>query len=208
MTEKKKKIIGPLELITLLLAIGLIGYIVLQNGGIGMMEKTEHIEIIDNPRQGETKKRVRKYEYKEDSEDVEAVLRQIANQYAGERINRKTEKKLEDAGMSKGEVNFLKGVQAKKRERPEMDSVDWLAVFNASRKTYAKVKSVFENAGIDVEETEDKVTSKIVNDVTANVFYSKLEEVFNISEADAKAFAQKGERALSDWARFVEENKE
>lgn len=207
MSGEKKKILGPFEIITFLLAIAIIAYIVFQQDGIDIMERTEQIEIVDNPGYASEKKKVRKYENPQSEENIEAVLRQIANEYTTKDVNPEAEKKLEKAGMSKGEVNYLRGLKERKTTMKEEESIDWLAVFNASRKTYAKVKSVFEKAGIEIEETEDKVVSGLINEVAAKTFYTKIEETFNISEAEARAFAQKGERTLSDWARFMEENK-
>jgi hypothetical protein len=45
------------------------------------------------------------------------------------------------------------------------------------------------------------------NELVANMVYSKIEELFQIPEEKARAFGETGKKAMSDWAKFVDENK-
>lgn len=206
MSERKKKIFGPIEIFAFLATVGILAFLGLKQSGGRFMERTEQIEIIDNPSHNGGKKQKRKYE-STNEESVEAILEQLADQYSGGKASY-PKQQLEDAGISKDEMEFLEEVKEKKLRENEAPSIDWFSVLRSSHKTYAKVKSVFENAGIDVDQAESNLTSKLANEVAARTVYSKIEEVFNIPEDDARAFAQKGEKALSDWARFVEEKKQ
>ena len=40
------------------------------------------------------------------------------------------------------------------------------------------------------------------------IFIDQIATAFNISEDEVRAFAQKGEKAVSDWAAFIEKNSE
>ena len=200
MSIKKKKIFGPLEITIFIAAIGLLAYIGLKSGGGSIIEKTESLEITNNPK-GSAEPKIRKDQPSED-ESVEAVLRQISDQFSGETGDYQEQKKKEKEVMSADERAFLEEV---KEKNPDKDSTtDWFSILRASHKTYTKVKSAFESAGIDVKAAEN-LTSSLANEVAAKAVYSKLEETFGIPEKEAKAFAEKGEKALSDWAWFVEE---
>ncbi len=208
MENKKKKLFGPIELFAFIATVGVLGFLAFKGGGGSIMERTEHVEITDNPRTVGGPKKKREY-YPTDDESVEMILQQIADQYGnGSTSSWKTQKKLKEAGMTEDEVEFLEEVKEQKKTENPSKSVDWFAVLRSSHKTYSKVKSVFEKAGIDVEKAGGDVTSKLANEVAARTFYSKMEEMFDISKEDSKAFAKKGEQALSDWARFVEEKRQ
>ncbi|MFT5386308.1 MAG: hypothetical protein ACI8VT_002853 [Saprospiraceae bacterium] len=204
MIEKKKKIFGPLEISLFIGAMLLLAYIGLKSGGGNVMEKTETVEITDNPMQSGGEERAkRKFSEKED-ESVEMILQQIVDQFSKGETDFQGQKKSEKIVMSEDEKAFLEEVKERKEPEVKNDSVDWFSILRASHQTYTNVKSVFEDAGIDVSAAEN-VTSALANEAAANVFSAKMKEMFDIPEKDTKAFAKKGEKALSDWARFVEE---
>ena len=202
--EKKKKIFGPIEIFAFLATVGILGYIALKGGGGSILERTETVEITDNPNFVGGEKKAKKSR-NEDEESVEMILGQIADQYSSGKSTQSTPKQLEKAGMSKDELEYLEEVKQKKKVEESDDSIDWFSVLRTSHKTYSNVKSAFEKAGINVESVEGNVASKLANEVAARSFYNKLEEMFDIPSEDARAFAEKGEKAVSDWARFVEE---
>lgn len=47
--SEKRKLLGPLEWTMFVLAICILGYIVLQKGGIHVIEQSATTEIVDNP---------------------------------------------------------------------------------------------------------------------------------------------------------------
>lgn len=204
MSENKKKIFGPLEIFTVLLVIALLAYMAMKNGGISIMERTETVEILDKP--NNENRQPRKYRPTEE-EHVDNILRQIADQYAGKpsQTNTQVRKEAIKKEMSPDEMAYLESVKQKEQKKSKQESIDWFTVLSTSHKTYKRVKSVFEKAGIDVGQAEANVGAKLVDEVAARTFYSKMEELFDIPEEEARAFAGKGEKALSDWARFVDE---
>jgi len=202
--EKKKKIFGPIEIFAFLATVGILAYIVLKGGGGSILERTETVEITDNPNFVGSEKKAKEYRADEE-ESVEMILEQIADQYSNDTPAQSTQKQLKNAGMSKDELKYLEEVKQKKKVEKKDDSLDWFSILRTSHKTYSNVKSAFEKAGINVESVEGNVASKLVDEVAARSFYNKLEEMFDIPSEDARAFAEKGEKAVSDWARFVEE---
>ncbi len=210
MSEAKKKIFGPLEISVFVIAVILLAYIGLKSGGGSIIEKTEQVEITNNPNNGGREGPRKKHQSSTENESIEMVLRQIADQYSSGTGTTKgqTKKKLDKIPMTKDEMAFLEEVKEKNKDKIKEDkSTDWFSILRASHKTYTKVRSTFEKAGIDVEAT-DNITSALANEVAAKTVYSKLEELFDIPEQETKAFAKKGEKAISDWARFVEENRQ
>jgi len=201
---EQKKIFGPLEIVVFLITVGLLAYMAFKSGGINITERTETVEIVDDLKEQDARRAPRKYRETEE-ENVDVILRQIADQYSGKPSNTPVQKEVKSQQMSQDELAYLESVKQKEKQKRKAESVDWFSVLSASHKTYKKVKSAFENAGIDVEKAENNVTSKLVNEVAARSFYNKMEEMFDIPKEDAKAFAAKGEKALSDWARFVDE---
>jgi predicted transcriptional regulator len=204
MLEKKKKIFGPLEIIVFIAAMLLLVYIGIKSGGGNVFERKETVEITDNPKQSGGEERAKRKLSEKEDESVEMILQQIADQFSKGETDFQAQKKLEKTVMTQDEKDFLEDVKKRKEPEAVSDSVDWFSILRASHKTYTKVKDVFENAGIDVSAAEN-VTSGLANEAAANALSAKMKEMFNIPEKDTKAFAKKGEKALSDWARFVEE---
>lgn len=207
MSEPKKKIVGPLELTVFIGVLILLAYIVLKSGGGSIIERTETVEIVnDNNRIGKAQNE--NYRSQDKDAGVEEILRQIEDQYSGTPgTTPSSDKSVPSAKMSKDERQYLESVKEEKEKKARDEGVDWFSVLRASHKTYKNVKSVFEKAGIDVQAAEN-VTSELANEAVARSFYSNLEKTFQIPEEEARAFAGKGQKALSDWARFVEEKDE
>lgn len=204
--SQKKKIIGPVEWASIIALLGLLVYMGLRYGDGTLVQKTETVELTDNPSQGGDNA-PKRYIDRGKEANVDAILRQIADQYGDDYVVSKNDPILEDAGMSKSEAKFLETV--KKQKKKDVDSkqdVDWFSILRTSHKTYKKVKSALEDSGIEFDEVEDKVSTALINEAASRTFYSKLERTFGISEERSKSFAEEGSRAVSDWARFVEEN--
>ena len=208
MSESKKKIFGPIEIFAFLATVALLAYIGLKSGGGSIVERTESVELIEDRSRIGGSQENRKYR-QDNEESVETILRQIADQYSGKPVKKaKVQQQMKAAKMSEDELEYLEKVKQEKKKENTDQSIDWFAVLKTSHKTYKNVKSAFQKAGIDVETAEDNVTSKLVNEVAARSFYAQIEELFDIPEKETRAFAEKGEKAVSDWARFVEEKTE
>jgi len=204
--EPKRKIIGPLELGVLVIALGLIAYILLKSSGGNVYERSEKTQIVDNPSVEERKKQIRNYEMQDDDR-VEVILQQLSEHYT-DNTPAPVESINEEKAISEDEMNFFEDV--KKRKAQDTNTIspsDWLAILQTSHKTYKKIKSVFEDADASGKPVkEDNVSRLLQNELVANTVYSRIEELFGIPEAEVKNFADQGKKAVSDWAEFVEEN--
>ena len=201
------KILGPVELVVLIVALLLIAYILLKNQGGSVYEKSETIQIIDNPQMEGGERQVRNYEMREE-ERVEVILQQLSEDFTEENNSSVKERINIDNAISDDELNYLEEVKQKhKEEEAFISPSDWLSILQASHKTYSKLKSVFEEAdSANKKVKEDNVSNLLENAIVAKNIYSKIEELFNIPEEDARAFAKQGKKAISDWAEFVEQN--
>ncbi|MFK7806367.1 MAG: hypothetical protein AB8F74_01075 [Saprospiraceae bacterium] len=214
-TPRKTSLVGPLELIMLILGLGIIAYIMLQDGDGGgkLMERTETIKILDNP--SGSKEKARRYE-PENEESVEALLQNLAEQFSEEEKNagkskssqaKPTYGKSADQ-LSKDEKKYYEDVRQKASIQDRIETArDWYRILSASQKTYAQVKDIF---GETARLPEDKVNAENVNKElekqgASDDFYKKLSESFQIDPEDVKAFGRTGKRALSDWAEFVQQ---
>ncbi len=210
MSAPKKKILGPIEIVSFLAAIIIIGYITLKSNGGKVYERAESTEITNNPTgEGQTYSGRRANTQREDQK-VEDILRQISDQFGEDKVVRSVPNdKSSQPSMSKDELNYINQVRNKKKEDARTDEeIDWFSILKASHKTYSKVKNVFEDAGIDIGDAERGVSTALVNEAAERTIYRKLEEYFDIPPEKTKDFAQKGQQKISDWARFVDENKE
>lgn len=199
--QPRKKIMGRFEWFSLIVAMGIIGYIVLAKFGIHVVEQTESIEIVDKPSRNKNARNVRQYEgvTKHSDTEVEYMLREVAAQFS----NGKNEVSTDLHGLSRDELKYLNEVKKKNSSYDSSYSTrDWFSILQTSYSTYSKLKSIFNeptNAADIKKEMKDKER--------ANTIYDQLSNVFNISKEEAKSFARKGGESLSDWASFVEENR-
>ena len=119
---------------------------------------------------------------------------------------RNENKKMRELGLSKDEQKYYKKIKEKSALDEKIESAkDWWNVLNASAKTYGKVKDIFQE--VKGEHVEEENVGKLLQDAkSANDFYKNLKKTFNVSEEDAKNFADKGAKAVSDWVEFIEKN--
>ena len=205
--DSKRKIISPVELTILIVALLFIAYIVLKNTGGSVYERSETIQIIDNPSVEGEERQVRNYEMREE-ERIEVILQQLSEQYTEENNTTPRDRINYDQTLSEDELNYLDEVKERhKQEEQFISPSDWLSILQTSHKTYNKIKSVFEDADTSGKEVkENNVSNMLDNAIIAKNVYSKIEALFQIPEDDAKAFAEQGKKAMSDWAWFVEQN--
>lgn len=204
----ERKIIGPMELVILLVALLLIAYIVLKSNGGNVYERNENVQIVDNPEEEGGKKQIRNFEM-QNEDRVEVILQQLSEHYVDENNTTPKDRLIPDKAISDDEMNYLEEVKEKHKQQEDtsLNPSDWYSILKTSHKTYNKIKSVFEDADASGKAVkEDNVSKMLENAIVANTIYSKIEELFQIPEEDAKAFAKQGKKAVSDWAQFVEQN--
>ena len=206
---KSKSILGPFEKIVLVVAVVTLIYAAFKRGGYKVAEKTEEIQIIDNPHSDKSNKKTRTFKPQADSESVDAVLSEIANQFskAGHRDGLKNEKRLKEMGLSEDEADYFEEVKNNHELDEAVQSArDWYNILKTSHQTYGKVKSMFES--ISESATEDQKVDEVLQDENkSQEVYYKMQDWFDIPADDVRAFAKKGKKALSEWAEFVEESK-
>ena len=88
------------------------------------------------------------------------------------------------------------------------NAADWFTTLKSAHDTYQKLQSVFSEAsGQAPNEIEKEGLESIwENAADAEAIFSQLRKTFNISEAQSREFARRGQQTLSDWAQFIEEN--
>ncbi len=207
--SEKRKLLGPIEWTMFILAICILGYIVLQKGGIHVVERSETIEIVDNPSTTDFRQKSRPYREGKTDESVEAVLKELAVQFSEkEEAHSETTQKMAEEGMSRDEVKYYKDVKEKYEAFDKIkDAKDWFKVLKSANDTYRKLQSTFGKAAGQSPEAvaSTDVESVLRNANSAKNVYANLKKYFGISEEEAQAFAERGKRTLSDWAQFVEE---
>jgi hypothetical protein len=196
----------------LILGLGIIAYVTLQSGGGKVMEQTETIKILDQP--NGPKEKARRYNTSNE-ESVESLLRSMAEQFseegkAGSSPKRRKEtntKKAPIKKLSSDEKKYYEGVRKKASFRDQIETAkDWYSILSTSQKTYSKVKEIFGEAARQPEEKVDpnNLNQQLKTAGSSADFYQKLSETFQIKAEDIEAFGRTGQRALSDWAEFVE----
>ena len=76
-----------------------------------------------------------------------------------------------------------------------------------SHQTYKKVKSTFEELGVDVDEfvNVENASSLLSNPLISKSVFQKIEEEYGIPADQVEAWAKKHGHQIEDWAAFVEE---
>ena len=205
--KNKKSILTWFEKAVFLLAVGIILFLVFQRGGYKLAEKSEEITIVDNPTQAnrEQKKRVYTPKPSDEEQSVDDMLGEIAKEFSND--NNIETNKINQLDLPKDEVEYLQEVKTQHEMDKTLQSAkDWFQVLKTSHQTYSKVKSLFES--VDKKAVQKNKLDQLLKDQKdANEIYNKMEELFGITPEQVTSFARKGERALSDWAEFVEEEK-
>ena len=213
---EKKKIINKFEIGITILAFFIITYLFLQSKGINLTQKTETIEITDNPtsKRGYDKEKRAAERSKRDHE-VENMLRKIDGRnknrdYAPEPVVNAHDG---SAKRTADEERFFNKVKSKYVDIAKKDeSVDLYHILKSSKNTYLKVRDFFQDPAdkdkSEVEKIAEDVGFLLQNKSIANNIYQQIEDQFGIPAEKSKDFATKGKKAISDWAEVVEKNKE
>ena len=207
-TKKKKGLMSGFDKIVLFLALGILAYVALQRGGFKVTEKAEEVTIVDNPhsKEGNQKKRVYTPPPKAERESVDRILDEIARLFSDS--GQAETDRLKEMGLEEDEAEYLSDVKTRHEfDESIQNAKDWLSLLKTSHSTYQKVKSMFEE--IDQQAVEKEKLDGIMRDQSeAEEVYSKMKDLFGISNEDVTEFARKGKSALRDWAEFVEEQQE
>jgi len=206
--HKKRRIIRPYEIVLLVLVGFVLLHFSLKSMGVDTVKRSEEVSWLDQPSGPE--KFIPPVVDEQRERSVDEVLNNIAVQFAEDKSkNRVTSKReLKEKGLSEDEAQFYKDIQ--QREGNERRSpADWIGTVQTSYKTYKTVKSIFEKMdGTNDDEVDAEDMNKVLSDPELkDITFAHLERTFQISRPMIEAFANRGSRALSDWATFIDQNK-
>jgi len=202
--EAKRKLLGPIEIVSLIIGLGIIAYLGFKNGGV--MTRTENVVVHEKPRDVQSKPSP----FKEQSRDqsVEAMLHELADHFSDTSQRSKKTAKKATKTIPKDEAKFYEKVKQKESLSDKVKSTaDWLRVLRTSQKTYSKVRSILGETARKAPNSvnSDNISQNLKSDSSQEAFFRNLSESFNISEKDIKAFSNTGKNAISDWAEYIQE---
>lgn len=209
MANQEKKILSKFEWFLLLVALGIVAVVLLQNQGIQPVETVEKTRISEIDESTKYKDST-PYGTKKDSKDH---LNSLADYFSKNRATAKSEGK--DVGFNwsslkveKDEEKYLKDKYGNAISKEP--SRDWLSAISDSYNTYKSVKSAFEELGIDTDKfiNAENASKALSNPIIANSIYQKMENDFGIPAERSRDFAEKNKQNLEKWASFVEQEME
>ena len=210
MSEERRGILGGMEKILLLVAIGIIVYIGLKNGGFNMVERTEEVKVIDKPHAQWQKDDTHHYQKRkrEKKERVDAMLRDLARDFS-ENQRPPSGSNWGNIDISEDEIDYYQRAPERYSDlRSSFEQAsEWYTFLKTSQKTYSTLKTVFSEMTGKPEDgiQADDINMLMNNDSDANNVYHKIEDLFHIPKTEIESFAQNGKKALSDWAEFIEQ---
>ena len=94
------------------------------------------------------------------------------------------------------------------KDNPTRSATDWFDLLSKSYTTYTRVKTVFNDLGIDADKVinVENASRVLSNPVVAASVYEKIEREFGIPAEKSAAFAERNKNNLEGWTKFVEEN--
>ena len=197
--SEEKKILSKFEWFLLIVSLGLLAVVVLQNQGIHAVETVTHTEISD-AKEVSKKAVIRK---KERSKELNELIEYFATNRAKAHAE-KTSFDWNSLKIAKDEENYLKNKYGD--AVAENPSGDWLSYITTSYNTYKSVKATFEAVGLDADEIINTKNARkaLANPIIANSIFQKLEDDFGIPAERSRAFAEENQQNLENWAGFVE----
>ncbi len=139
---------------------------------------------------------------------VDEVLRDIARLFAGEVFSDPREREKAQAHirqLSEDEKKYYNEVKKEHSLSDQLrDAENWLHILQASRNTYREVQGIF---GASDESTASDISDVLGDPATASKAYRRLYDLFGISEAESRAFADQGNTSVSDWAAWIQKQK-
>ena len=205
MEERKRSLISPFETLILCLGIGIIAYVIYQNNGAKIIEKTEQVEIVQNPKVTTKYKPKPPKVLENRDKNIDQILATLAHQFSESSpatIEKKdSPKKIEKLALTTDELNFYKKINDRyKFDDRIKNTQDWFTVLKTANKTYHKVKSLFQN----FNQANTAANGLALSEKgTTEPFSTQMEQMFDIKEEKLQGFAQKAEQKISDWAVFI-----
>jgi len=198
--SEERKIMGTLEWTLLIITAAILAYIVLQNQGIHVVERTGETEVLDQTEIRKKKKedtKQERYPTQNRESEVDQVLRDLAREFAGG----ESTVAAENTSMSKDEEKYIREVKKKtEQENPAMTALEWFKVIQKSHQTYNKVKDFFDTTPAPVKEQ-----SMVAREQSNEDWTTKVSRELGIPEDNARELAASGQYALSEWAKLMEE---
>jgi len=200
--EKRKKILGPLEVITFLAGIGLVLFITVRNGGCQILQRTESTELINNPGSNDWQETRRPYK-PERKESVDKTLSQIAEQFSANQPTYRSD--LQKKGISEEEISFYDQLKNKYGSQVS-NAKSWYQILKTAQSTYQQMDRIFSSVSGQPAETlrPDDLQQLFDDPRQAATLLRQFQEAFDVSPASVEQFARQGSHRLSEWARFFE----
>lgn len=191
--SEQGKIIKPYEIALFVIAMLMIGYVITNKYGCFLATKSEKMEWTDGSSHDKLKRPKTNSEGTHLERETEETVRELSELFANTSSKTKTEGSIKRLGLTEDEEKYYKKLRSDYGfEKEVKQAQDWFSVLKTAGKTYQTMQDIFQ-----VEKPE-KGTD----------FYLELESQFGIPSALSKEFARQGKQKVSDWALFVEENKE
>ena len=203
---EKKQILSKFEWFLLLVSLGILALVFLQNQGIHPIKTVENTEITKVDEQDSYKDSTPFGTKKNNKEHLSSLADYFSKNRAEAKADGKdTGFKWSSLKISKDEEAYLKNKYGEPVEKEP--SRDWLSAISDSYNTYKSVKSAFEELGIDADKiiNVENASKALSNPIIANSVFEKIEKDFGIPAEKSKAFATKNQHDLEKWASFVEQ---
>jgi hypothetical protein len=213
MAEQEKKILSKFEWFLLIIALGILAMVILQNQGIHVIETVENVELkAANELENRSERPIKTRETTKQSPNKDR-LESLAAYFAQNRATAKSEGKRTDFNWSSLKLPDDEKDYLKNRYQDEDSSnsnTDWLDLLSKSHKTYKSVKSIFNDLGIDTDKVinAENASKALSNPIIANSIYQKIEDDFGIPAEKSRSFATKHRQTLEKWSQFVEQELE
>ncbi len=203
--EKRSKIIGPFEWITLLLGIGLIGYLTLHKAGYKMVERSAETTFIDPSNSHQLSPAPRKTSKSE--VQVNKMLAEMAATFnenqPSQNSSTASNSMQQKWNLSESEASFYDKIQKNSTWQDKFQSTsDWFKFLNTSRKTYLELENLFSELSPN-QKAETSAKAILENEAAASDFYQKMEDRYDLPNQEAYSFFQQGKNNLEDWAAFL-----
>ena len=181
------------EIVLAVIGILIIGYLVMNQYGCPLVSHSETTEWTDGSSHDQLKPS-NNDNNKEIDTQTEAVVQELAEIFAEDPAgNNRGRTANATRYLSKDERAYYQEIRKEYAFDEQLEKAkDWYNILSTASQTYQTMESIF---------------NKNKPDEAPNDFYDELEERFHIPKTASQVFAEKGKRALKDWALFVEENK-
>ncbi|MEM8528127.1 MAG: hypothetical protein AAGG68_26020 [Bacteroidota bacterium] len=209
--NKTGKKFRPLRMIFLFFVGLFIIHFGLKSVGVDTMKRSEEVSWLDRSNGPEAP--ISRHDLSDAERDrrVDAVLDNIAVQFAEDKRKNRTSSKreLRKKGLNSDEAEYYQDLQQREADDRGMSASDWVNTVQTSYKTYKTVQSIFDRVdGNKGEEMNNGEMNDILSDPELrDITFSDIEKTFNIARPTIEAFARRGGGALNDWATFVDQNK-